>query len=44
MHENVAKNAYCPTFTRGISKNQRRLKGGRVDKIQISLKFSRQQC
>ena len=44
MHENVAKNTYCPTFNRGISENQRKSKGGRVDKMQISLKCSRQQC
>ena len=43
MNENVAKNT-CPPFNRGISKNQRKLKGGRVDKMQISLKCCRQQC
>ena len=27
MHENVAKNTYCPKFNRGIFENERKLKG-----------------
>ena len=33
---------YCPTYNMGIFENQRKLKGGRVDKMQISLKCFRQ--
>ena len=32
---------YCPTYNKGIFENQRKSKGGRVDKIQISLKCFR---
>ena len=37
MLENIVKNTYCPTFNRGIFDNQGILKGGRIDKIRISL-------
>ena len=33
---------YCPTYNKGLFENQRKLKGGRVDKMQISLKRFRQ--
>ena len=40
--ENIVIDTYCPTYNKGIFENQRKLKGGRVDKKQISLKCFRQ--
>ena len=35
--ENIDMDTYCPTYNKEIFENQRKLKGGRVDKMQISL-------
>ena len=40
--ENIVMVTYCPTYNKGIFENQRKLKGGRVDKMQISLNCFRQ--
>ena len=40
--ENIFIDTYWPTYNKGIFENQRKLKGGRVDKMQISLKCFRQ--